>query len=442
MTSSSRITERTKIWIIGDEIPWIFPQKARKRQPCLLVLRRETVRRRQFQRDARQVLRGLRQRVGLHAEAGSWITIPLRVDRLQHHEVVHVPVEIAGKLSSARSSSSKRSGRQARCIWLANLDQAAQRDAPSARRDAGGVACSGRCDGHSSWRPSPGRRARIRRPRSAGCSAGGVRRRNPEQVVDHPWILALSNGLRIQSTKVRRSSMMSARAACRAAAISSCRRRRHLAARARRSPYRRARAASPGSPRRNSSGWSARPSRRGRDRCRNAGTERHRRECGRAARPRRSRSPAPGMKSSACRGLCGRDDLELQALGIGRLPDRSLQRGYVAGNRRPDDIGPAAIHFGDALIDRRELVAQGLDLFRLDEGKLLKVEAGLGEPAPPLDYLLAQRIQRLTLLEQRLLPTPLIQFGDQAARGRAMRPRRPASRRAMRSCCTVICEVI
>ena len=79
----------------------------------------------------------------------------------------------------------------------------------------------------------------------------------------------------------------------------------------------------------------------------------------------------------------GRHDLQLQALRIGRLSDRSLQRGNAAGDRRPDDIGPAAIHFGDALLDRRQLVAQGLDLFRLDERKLLKVEAGLGELALP-----------------------------------------------------------
>ena len=60
-----------------------------------------------------------------------------------------------------------------------------------------------------------------------------------------------------------------------------------------------------------------------------------------------------GNEEFRLQGAVRRDDLELQALGIGRLPDRSLQRGYVAGNRRPDDVGPAAIHFGDALIDRR-----------------------------------------------------------------------------------------
>src|SRR3712207_9495969 len=46
-----------------------------------------------------------------------------------------------------------------------------------------------------------------------------------------------------------------------------------------------------------------------------------------------------------------------------------LQRRDAAGDRRPDDVGAAAVHLGRALLRRRELVAQELDLLRLDEGK-------------------------------------------------------------------------
>jgi hypothetical protein len=82
-----------------------------------------------------------------------------------------------------------------------------------------------------------------------------------------------------------------------------------------------------------------------------------------------------------------------------------------------DDIGAAALDLRDALLRRREFVAQELDLLRHDGRELLQGVTHLGELALPRGQLLVEDVQALSLLQQRLLPPPLVQLGHQAPRG-------------------------
>ena len=86
-----------------------------------------------------------------------------------------------------------------------------------------------------------------------------------------------------------------------------------------------------------------------------------------------------GRNSSACRTRVLGNDLELEALRIGVLADGGLQRRDPAGGRRADHVGAAALDLGDALLGRRELVAQRLDLLRHECRELLERKARLGE---------------------------------------------------------------
>src|SRR5215510_6709216 len=71
-------------------------------------------------------------------------------------------------------------------------------------------------------------------------------------------------------------------------------------------------------------------------------------------------------------GAVAGNDLELQLFWIGPLAFGGLQGRDAPCGRRANDIGAAAVRFRDPLLDRREFVAQRLDLFRQDDGKLLE----------------------------------------------------------------------
>ena len=81
-----------KIWVSGPPNPLSWPQKTRSGSRDLLVLALEAFSWGELQRDPGEMLGGLAERVGL-APAG-WVVDDdcLPADRLQDHEVVHVPM--------------------------------------------------------------------------------------------------------------------------------------------------------------------------------------------------------------------------------------------------------------------------------------------------------------------------------------------------------------
>src|SRR5215210_6249427 len=68
-------------------------QERRKRQPRPLVLDDELFRWRDLKSDPRQMFRGLRDGVKFLARSGIMHDDPFSGDRLENHEVAHVPVK-------------------------------------------------------------------------------------------------------------------------------------------------------------------------------------------------------------------------------------------------------------------------------------------------------------------------------------------------------------
>src|SRR3954452_13935134 len=98
-----------------------------------------------------------------------------------------------------------------------------------------------------------------------------------------------------------------------------------------------------------------------------------------------------------------RNDFELHMLRISDLADSRLQRGDSAARRCLDYVSLPAVHFGDALVDREEIIAQYSNPLRDDGWKLLERMPRIGQLGASPGDLLIERHYALLLPEFGLL---------------------------------------
>ena len=168
-SANSCASERLKPTTRPDHLAQLEPRRRRQRL--------EAVGRRELERDAGEMVRQLLQRHAALAERRVVDQHLVASHRGEDDEVVQIPVQDARRLQLRRARRVRAAA--AACARSSRSAIARQvRQARALERDAEAAPQFGQVDRRrgGSPRPSPGRRARIRRLRSAAPSAAGWRR--------------------------------------------------------------------------------------------------------------------------------------------------------------------------------------------------------------------------------------------------------------------------